>query len=485
MPLKPSVVRSVAERDDVAQVEVWLGDGVDLSTTEESFLAPLSIFAGAGAVSCVERLIEAGLPLDAGDPPPVLAAALGGHREVLERLLAAGASLAGGPYHEDYPGPFDAAVQSGNASAVELLARMGAVEASHPETLNDALASALASKPKVRRSMVSAVVSALLVAGHLDIAAGAATRAVRYLATEAKKDPALADLASQAKALLAGQKAQMEEARESVLERRVGDLVVLLREAPSRHSLLAGLAAVDAANGYSALVETLIPYRPRLDLTGESGRCALVQAVRSGAHLVVSALLDTGFSRHIADNDGRTALDYAIDQKRAGHPQGQSMQWWLERPPVRPPDPTLGCPIGSSELAARAYALTKARKLPELFELLNSARGEERRFAAGGAVLADCEAGGWTLLEWLLDSGADVRVKTSESWDALFAASRAFHLPLDLLRRLVAGGADLNAVDTDGNTLLGWARRGLPASHPNRLYLEGVMRERGIPVPPP
>ena len=169
-PERPSwgfeAAQDIAEHDDLGRLEAWLAEGIDFSVPLDMGATlmgatPMTILAGAGAASCVDRLLQVGVSPDEGTPPPVLAAAFGGHRHVLGLLVAAGADLGGEPYDEEFPTPLAAAVAAGDPKAVELLAAAGAVEASSLDTLEAALSHALALEPPKRGVMVPAVVRAL------------------------------------------------------------------------------------------------------------------------------------------------------------------------------------------------------------------------------------------------------------------------------------------------------------------------------------
>lgn len=478
-------LRSWAKADDAERLAVLLAEGADLLSTTEPFLTPLSLCAAAGASRCVEVLIAAGAALDAGDPPPVLAAALGGHQSVLERLVEAGAQLEAIPYSEDEPGPLSAAAAAGNALAVRLLVQAGAIAPGAEQTLEDAFEFAMQQPAAKRVAVVKELFEGLFASGEVTVAGSGAQRALRLLVNQGKKgDEQLAALAARAKQRLDTEKAELREAQEAVGNARVNDLFELLSgvEASARPKLL-GVAASIAAEAPHLFCETLLKHGPVLDLRGNRGRTPLLHAVAAGMAILVQELRLAGASLAIVDAEGRTARDLAEELVKIDYPFMDSMRLKLRAvPPPSERGRAEGLPLAEAPAVAReAYELVMQRRLPELFQWLPTLRGEEKRMAAGAAILADCTNGCFTLVECLLDLGADVRARNAMGEDVLMCALQNWMTPLALVKRIVGLGPDLGKANSQGRTVADMIPS--PATHPNHVYVLSVLRERGL-VPP-
>ncbi len=483
MRLDLETVRSCANTDDAERLTALLAEGADPLSTTDPFVTPLSLCAAAGASRCVEVLIAAGAALDAGDPPPVLAAALGGHQSVLERLVEASAQLEAIPYSEDEPGPLSAAAAAGNALAVRLLVQAGAIAPGAEQTLEDAFEFAMQQPAAKRVAVVKELFEGLFASGEVTVAGSGAQRALRLLVNQGKKgDEQLAALAARAKQRLDTEKAELREAEDAVRDARVGDLFELVSTAQpsSRRPRLLGVAAAVAALGVAALTRTLLRCRPLLDLRDSRGRTALLHAAAAGADVVVQELRLAGASLAIVDAEGRTARDLAEELAKIDYPLIDSMRRELRAvPPPSERGRAEGLPLAEAPVVAReAYELVMQRRLPELFPLLASLRGEEKRMAAGAAILADCANGCFTLVECLLDLGADVRARNESGEDVLMATLWNHMTPLSLVQRIVGLGPDLTKADCDGRTVLSLLRQ--PATHPNHAYVLSVLHERGL-----
>ncbi len=185
------------------------------------------------------------------------------------------------------------------------------------------------------------------------------------------------------------------------------------------------------------------------------------------------------------DDGGKTALDLCRsrpippENKTGPWPAAQTIEGDLTNPyhvhrdrgtpPVRIHE--------ASSVVQHARELMRNRRIPELLELL-SASGldkEERKLAAGAAVLEDSVNDCMTLLEYCLDQCADVNARVDSGANVLHEACVHDQIPLPLLRRIVEAGADPTVVDRFGRSVADNVRRTWPEGHECRVYMEDLL----------
>lgn len=411
------------------------------SSYDRDLSTPLSLASSEGARRCVEHLLRCGASPDAGDPPPLIGAIRGRHHSVLEMLLDAGADPGSQPYHEDFESPLVVAAEVGDSRAIATLSRAGAVEASAPEYLREALQRALALRGVAGRETLLGMMEALLPRlarnGGADAELVKAARRLQSLARETQ-DPRSLELARRAKAAVDEGRAALEEAGDAVLEGRLPDLFDLLDGlAPDRRSTVAGMAAIYAAMSPAALVQSLITLGAATGLSDAAGRTALMYAVERCSHVLVEDLVRRGRASSLqTDDQGRTAFDWL--ERRTNQRFADVVKQYLEE--ATDATAPLARIDDAGAAAARGQQLVRDRQHSELFRWLRRLPAAERKVAAGSALLEECRAGGWTLLESLIESGADLNVASDGNSNVLREA-RALGAPKHVVERLIQLGA--------------------------------------------
>jgi ankyrin repeat protein len=479
-------IETLLRDDDVEGLRALLDSGLPPLANDKTLATPVSLAAQSGARNCVRLLLEKGGSPDAGDPPPLVGAILGGHYEVLDLLLAAGADPGSQPYDEEEEPPLVVAAERGDARAIRALAAAGAVAVSAPGFLKEALRRALEVKgAKGDEALATLLADALPRLERESVDADAElTKAARRLGKKSASAESK-DIARRAKAIANEAKAEIDEAVNSVLEERLSDLFELLARVPEeRRKKLAGMAAIYAAGGPAALVESLLQKAGPADVRDDQGRTALMYAVLRCSDLLVDALLMTGQAGVAQrDDEGYTALDLLSkrEQEAGGSTTelSRDLERWrgneasAKRRPARDAV-RIGEAPGSAKQAAE---LVRKRQHGDLFRLLSQLPREEARLAAGAALLEECRAGGWTLLEALLDLGADVNVLCDRNSNVLMAAVST-GVPLRIIERLVRLGSDPTGVDCWGRNVLDEARRSREPGDPVFALLEEAIARR-------
>lgn len=217
------------------------------------------------------------------------------------------------------------------------------------------------------------------------------------------------------------------------------------------------------ATGDLAIVDLLLAHGADVDARDEAtGATALVQAVRRGQQGIVQALLRAGASPELAD--GRAGEDALGAAAMAG--QGAVAEALLAggaRPSARTLE--LACHAGQLDLAARCVAagidpattdaLAAACRVGRIavveWLLANGLAAADAGEALGEAV----HAGHTEVVACLLRHGAPVDVGNGYGWTPLFFAG--YGARADLVRMLLAAGADPARVDQQGHTAAHWA----------------------------
>lgn len=176
----------------------------------------------------------------------------------------------------------------------------------------------------------------------------------------------------------------------------------------------------------------------------------LILAADENDTATVQRLLKAGASLHARDAQGRTALLAAT-----GHNHVESARLLIEAgADVNAQDKKLDSPLLLSGASGYLEILTLALKAKPNFKIYN-------RFG-GTALIPACERGHVEVVRALLDSDVDVNHVNNLGWTALLEAiilSDGGPRHQEIVRMLVAAGAELNIPDRDGVTPLQHARQ--------------------------
>ncbi|TCW61989.1 ankyrin repeat domain-containing protein [Treponema sp. J25] len=160
----------------------------------------------------------------------------------------------------------------------------------------------------------------------------------------------------------------------------------------------------------------------------EKGRTLLHLAALMGKGEAVQQLLAAGIPLNIKDGNGKTALDYTLEQADS-----------YEH-------------VKCAEPIILAGGVTQYPNFSYLLQTLRS-YNVSIRFADGSTPLHQAaRAGHRGVIQYLLEKKADINAKDSAGSTALHDAARAGHLVI--VKTLLEQGADPNARDAKGNTVL-------------------------------
>jgi uncharacterized protein len=176
----------------------------------------------------------------------------------------------------------------------------------------------------------------------------------------------------------------------------------------------------------------------------------LILAADENDTATVQRLLKAGASLHARDAQGRTALLAAT-----GHNHIETARLLIEAgADVNAQDKKLDSPLLLSGASGYLEILTLALKAKPNFKIYN-------RFG-GTALIPACERGHVEVVRALLNSDVDVNHVNNLGWTALLEAiilSDGGPRHQEIVRMLVAAGAELNIPDREGVTPLQHARR--------------------------
>ncbi|XP_065344312.1 uncharacterized protein LOC135942228 [Cloeon dipterum] len=188
---------------------------------------------------------------------------------------------------------------------------------------------------------------------------------------------------------------------------------------------------VAAYNGYSESVQKLLNSGAKVDLQCEYGWTALhLAASRNNADLV-QILIAHGADVTIKDRKGLTAMDYAVRGNCL-----ESVKRLIELDPDR---------FWTKILKRTSVQVFEGENCPAM-------SGDEDDVDSSSRIPLPVTAGCRKLLEKLLELGADVNLKTTEGFKALFFAVK--ENDLELMLKLLEHGADVNQQEKDGSTAL-------------------------------
>jgi uncharacterized protein len=188
----------------------------------------------------------------------------------------------------------------------------------------------------------------------------------------------------------------------------------------------------------------------------------LVTASRTGDEATVEALLDGGASVHLADDEGATAMDYAL----WGHPR--AVKALLQKgAPVNGRD-SEGCPVLMQ--SCRCYD-------PEVFRLLLAhgadVNAADKRGVTALIWVASCSIDDADCTDALLRAGADINAQDQGGRTALMGAAASGNGII--VDTLLEKNPRVNLTDKQGRTVLDVAVRGRRYD----MNIPYVLREAG------
>jgi len=167
--------------------------------------------------------------------------------------------------------------------------------------------------------------------------------------------------------------------------------------------------------GEPEIVRVLVEKGIKLDAQNKKGTSALMIAAGNGKTDVVNLLLDKGANLNLADVDGRTALDYAISS-------------------------------GEIELAKALFKRAASSK--------NNYKSEAEMLHAvtNAALMEAASRGNLNEVKKQLAAGAEINTRSPAGLTPLMLALFYGSGHDEVINFLIESGADLNAVDVNGNT---------------------------------
>ncbi|CAB3384603.1 Hypothetical predicted protein [Cloeon dipterum] len=188
---------------------------------------------------------------------------------------------------------------------------------------------------------------------------------------------------------------------------------------------------IAAYNGYSESVQKLLSSGAKVDLQCEYGWTALhLAASRNNADLV-KILIAHGADVTVKDRKGLTAVDYAVRGNCL-----ESVKKLIELDPDK---------FWTNILKRTNVQVFEGENCP-------ATSGDEDDVDSSSRMPLPVSAGCRKLLENLLELGADVNLKTTEGFKALFFAVK--ENDSGLMLKLLEHGADVNQQEKDGSTAL-------------------------------
>lgn len=381
------------EEDNLGKVKTFLKSDSDLaSTKDDEGWTPLHTAAVKGHKDAAELLLANGANVNSrlsGGGTPLHTAVLNGHKDVVEFLLASGAD----PDGMDKWGttPLDYAAEKGHKAIVDLLLANGAYL---PQD------NSFESPP--RRAERN---------GHKELAEllrqRQTSQALRLLATTALTPAKLAE--------------------NLISEAGRGDTAVveaLLKKGADVNAKSNGNTALIFASmcGHAQVVKLLLERGADVNALDKSGKTALMLASYNGRFEVLQALLNNGADVNIRDEDDWTALILACNPPYPQKVRREVAQALLDKgadvnAKNRNGDTAL---IGASQSGHAELVQTLLEKGVDV----NAKRNINGRTALMEAARSGDHRG---LVQALLDKGADVTAKDNEGKTALMLASYNGH----------------------------------------------------------
>jgi|GEM_PF-1189769 len=193
-----------------------------------------------------------------------------------------------------------------------------------------------------------------------------------------------------------------------------------------------------AKNGNTGRVRSLLEAGSDLEARDENGLTALMWAIRERRKDIAELLLAAGADVNARDLDGQTTLMWAASQGYL-----EIVQALLR----------IGAGIEvKNDLFDSAMAAAVRSGKAEVVQLLLEAGVDVTDKYGRTALMQAVRLGRWNVVETLLDSGANVNAQTKSRGTALMGAS--WKGDVQVVRLLLEAGADPNIATTDAKTAL-------------------------------
>ena len=390
----------------------------------------------SGNTAAVQQLLRQKVPVNDSEPDGSTAlhwAVRADRIELVQALIRAGAQ----PDRATRYGltPLSLAAVNGSAAAVKLLLGAGAdANAAGPDGETVLMLASRTGKPDAVRLLLEA---------------GARVNAKESWQGETAVMWAAAENHAEAVTLLAAHGADLNAVSKTPEFPKVKvDAATMVTTALPRGGLTALMLA--ARQGAVAGVDALARAGANLDAVDPDGTTALVIAIINAHYDVAAVLVEKGANPNIGDSAGMAPLYAAIDMRH--------QEPMINRPLPRPSGRLL--PLDAVKRLLEHGADANARLKTPL--LMRQHSGGDAQLGEGATpLMRAAKVNDATVIGLLLDAGADPNLRLRNQTTALMiVASRAGRnsgpeeAAIEAMRLLIARGADVNAVNDNGESAL-------------------------------
>jgi len=426
------VDRRLCEAAVIAVVAVCCSLGLPAATVDLRLIDAVK----SGNRSAIQNLLKQAVLVNVAEADGTTAlhwAARLDQSDVVQMLLRGGAQVA--PKTRYGIAPLALAAMNGSAPVVDALLKAGAdPNTSNPDGETVLMLAARTGKPEAVQ---------LLIARGADVNAREAWQGETALMWAAAEDH------PEVVKLLASRAADIN-ARSKVPEfpKVKVDAATMVFTALPRGGMTALMLAArqGAANGIRALIEA----GADLNASDPDGTTALVLAVINAHYDEAAILIDAGVNLNLGDAAGMTPLYAVVDM--------QHQEPMVNRPLPRPSGRMLPLDV-VKRLLARGADPNARLKTPLLMRQHNG--GDPQLGEGATALMRAAKVSDATIIGLLLDAGADPNLRLRNQTTALMiAASRAARnggpesATIEAMKLLIAKGADVNAVNDNGESAL-------------------------------
>jgi ankyrin repeat protein len=469
----PRAISQTPQALTTETIKALIAEGANVNAPDATGLTPLMAAAGRDSQQLVPLLLAAGAKTsinakDKGARSALLyAAASWGNRDLrLERiktLIAAGAKI--NEADEVGQTPLMLAAKTGDLDAVQTLLHAGAIASSDVKTKEGqtTLIYALTGYGGVQAGdSTGAIIKALIAAGAsvndvdshgrsaLLYACGAQwyhgpiPEAVTHLITGGA-NVNVVDEDGQTALILAAQAESLVTA-EALLKAGATASIDVKDKKNGRTALLHALFRTYVSVSPVALA--LISAGANVNVVDESGQTPLMFAVQQGSEQTIKLLLKAGASLNAEDLLGRTALDHARTQDAAGLEIAKGLM--AAGASAAAPNESGQTPLMSA--SAREYNIKMVQTLlgTEARATINAKDKRGLTALINAAAYGDAD-----VVRALLAAGANINDVDREGRTALmYTMERSSDSGVEIMRILIAAGANLRATDITGRTAM-------------------------------